>query len=144
MSYSNEKEYFRNKEDKFYFSIPSNDKQRKTFLGLDGTGFWYLILSLIPMLMIAFVYIYMTNFMGISFGLKFNILCIFFAVSYISIMWTLSSHDNVTGKQQFSMIYQIVKHRFFQKKLIRPTFANRKNTILMIEVDKDEIDKKEL
>ncbi|WP_239701596.1 hypothetical protein [Mammaliicoccus sp. D-M17] len=144
MAYSNDKEYFRSKEDKFYFSIPSNDKQRKTFLGLDGTGFWYLILSLIPILALTFIYIYMSNFMGIGFPVKVNVILLFMTVSYISIMWTLASHDNVTGKQQFSMLYQIVKYRFLQKKIIRPTFANRKNTILIIEVDNNETNKKEL
>ncbi|MDS0998456.1 hypothetical protein [Staphylococcus epidermidis] len=133
-----EKEYFRKKDNNLYFSIPSNDKERKTFAGLDGTGFLYLVLALIPALFVVLTLVYLVQFRDVVIDKKIMFLIIFLTISYVAIAWTLCSHDSNTGKQTFSVLYQIVRHRFFQPKLIRPKFANRKNTVLKIEVGKDD------
>ncbi|HGV4086402.1 hypothetical protein H7900_11760 [Staphylococcus haemolyticus] len=133
-----EKEYFRKKDNNLYFSIPSNDKQRKTFAGLDGTGFIYLILALVPALAVTLFLVYLVQFKHVDINNKLMFLIIFLLIGYMAVSWTLCSHDSNTGKQTFSVLYQMVKYRLFQPKLIRPKFANRKNTILKIEVGKDE------
>ncbi|MEJ7220776.1 hypothetical protein [Staphylococcus gallinarum] len=138
-----EKEFFRKRDDRLYFSIPSNDKQRKTFAGLDGIGFVYLIGALIPVVVLGFIMVYFIQFKGVEFDAKFLYLIIFFMLFYVAIAWTLCSHDSATGKQTFSVLYQMVKYRVLQPKMTRPKFANRKNTILKIEVAKDNENTKE-
>lgn len=139
-----DKSYFRKQDNNLYFSIPSNDKQRKTFLGLDGAGFWYLVLALMPVLIITIILVYMVQFRGLTMNAKLVVFLVFLLVSYVSITWALCSHDSNTGKQTFSVLYQMIKYRFFQPQMIRPKFANRNKTIVTIEVDKDdEIIKKE-
>lgn len=133
-----DKSFFRKQDNNLYFSIPSNDKQRKTFLGLDGKGFWYLVLALMPVIVITITLIYLVQFKGLNINSKLIVFMLFLLVSYVAISWTLCSHDNNTGKQTFSVLYQMIRHRLFQPNLIRPKFANRKNTILHIGVVKDD------
>ncbi|WP_445194503.1 hypothetical protein [Staphylococcus xylosus] len=129
-----DKSYFRKQDNNLYFSIPSNDKQRKTFLGLDGAGFWYLVLALMPVLIITIISIYMVQFRGLEMNAKVTVFLLFLLVSYVSIAWALCSHDSNTGKQTFSVLYQMIKYRFFQPQMIRPKFANRKKTIVTVKV----------
>ncbi|HDZ6232619.1 TPA: hypothetical protein RTW06_002379 [Staphylococcus aureus] len=133
-----EKEFFRKKDNNLYFSIPSNDKQRKTFMGFDGTGFIYLIFALVPALVITLLLIYFIQFKNVDINNKLLFLIIFLLFGYVAVAWTLCSHDSSTGKQTFSVLYQMLKYRMFQPNLIRPKFANRKNTVLQIEVGKDD------
>ncbi len=140
---THDKSYFRKQDDNLYFSIPSNDKQRKTFLGLDGLGFWYLILLLTPIIIISAIMVYLSQFQGVAFNSKLTAMLIMFAISYVAIAWTLCSHDSDTGKQKFSVLFQMIKYRTVQPKLIRPKFANRKNTILQIGVVNNESIEKE-
>ncbi|EHV5288316.1 TPA: hypothetical protein LQO58_002282 [Staphylococcus pseudintermedius] len=140
---THDKSYFRKQDDNLYFSIPSNDKQRKTFLGLDGSGFWYLILLLAPIIVISATMVYLNQFQEVAFNSKLTAMLIMFGISYVAIGWTLCSHDSDTGKQKFSVLYQMIKYRTVQPKLIRPKFANRKNTILQIGVENNEYIEKE-
>lgn len=134
---TSDKEFFRKQDNKLYFSIPSNDKRRKTFLGLDGTGFLYLIGFLIPILIVAILLVYFIQFKELNVNPKALFGIIFFMFSYVAVGWTLCSHDSNTGKQTFSVLYQMIKYRAFQPKMVRPKFANRKNTILKIGVNND-------